>query len=128
MLHIMLFGLTRSVIQEGAPRNSSETAEHVFQQLMTALEPNVATTLNDAISGSGIKDTFAQPIIKHLVKLGQQLRKGSGDGSVLSPGDVLTNLTEELKKIHTSSGGAVMNPLLHMSGMDHNSESVHHWI
>ena len=58
----MLFGLTHSVIQEGAPRNSSETAEHVFQQLMTALEPNVATTLNDAISGSGIKDTFAQPI------------------------------------------------------------------
>ena len=124
----MLFGLMRSVIQEGAPRNSSETAEHVFQQLMTALEPNVATTLNDAISGSGIKDTFAQPIIEHLVKLGQQLRKGSGDGSALSPGDVLTNLTEELKKIHTLSGGAVMNPLLHMSGMDHNSESVHHWI
>ena len=111
-----------SLIQEGAPRNSNKTAEHVFQQLMTALEPNVATTLNDAISGSGIKDAFAQPTIKRLVKLGQQLQKGSADGSnMLSPGDVLTNLTEELKKIHTLSGGVIMNPLLHMPGMDHNS-------
>jgi len=39
----------------------------------------------------------------------------SQDGSnMLSPGDVLTNLTEELKKIHTLSGGVVMNPLLHI--------------
>ena len=116
-----MFGPTYSLIQEGVPRNSGETAEHVFQQLMTALKPNVATTLSDAVSGSGIKDTFAQPIIERLVKLGQQLRKGSADGSMLSPGDVLTNLTEELKKIHASSGGAVMNPLLHMPGMNHDS-------
>ena len=120
----MLFRLTYSLIQEGAPRNSRETAEHVFQQLMTALEPNVMTTLNDAVSGSGIKDLFSQPIIERLIKLGQQLRKGSGDGSMLSPGDVLANLTEELKKIHASSGGAVMNPLLHMPGMDHNSRCI----
>ena len=90
---------------------------------MTALEPNVATTLSDTISGSGIKDLFAQPIIERLIKLGQQLRKGSGDGSTLSPSDVLTNLTEELKAIHASSG-AVMNPLLHMPGMDHNSRCI----
>jgi len=88
---------------------------------MVALEPNVATTLSDTISGSSIKDVFAQPIIERLIKLGQQLRKGSADGSMLSPGNVLTNLMEELKKIHASSGGAVMNPLLHMPGMVHNS-------
>ena len=119
-----MFGAPYNLIQEGAPWNSGETAEHVFQQLMTALEPNVATTLSDAISGSGIKDMIAQPIIERLVKLGQQLRKGSSDGSTLSPGDVLTNLTEELKTIHASSGGAVMNPLLHMPGMDHNSRCI----
>ncbi|KAL4066411.1 hypothetical protein V8B97DRAFT_2025393 [Scleroderma yunnanense] len=81
------------ILVEGAPHNSSETTKHVLQQLMTALKPNVTTTLNNTISGSGIKDI-----------------------------DVLTNLTEELKRIHAlihaSSNGAVMNPLLHMPGID----------
>ncbi|KAI5989186.1 hypothetical protein F5J12DRAFT_907657 [Pisolithus orientalis] len=102
------------ILQEGVLWNSNVTAEHVFQQLMMALEPNIASALNDAVTGSGIKDMIAQPIIKHLVKLGQQLWKGSVDRLPLSPSDALTNLTEELKKIHTSSGGAVMNPLLNM--------------
>jgi hypothetical protein len=89
--------------------------EHVFQQLLMSLEPNVATKLTEAVRDSGVKDLVAQPIIDAIVKLGQELRKSTPDRAAHTPDEVQLILTEELKKAH-SKGGAV-NPLLGMDGM-----------
>jgi hypothetical protein len=80
---------------------------------LTALEPNIATTLTEAIRLSGIKDTLAQPIIDSLVKMGQDLRKANPDGSAHSPDEVQSILTEELKK-HQQKGEGITNPLFDM--------------
>lgn len=111
-----------SLIQDkaGEIRDPSDTAEETFQQILTALEPNIASTLTDAVRQSGIKDALAQPIIDILVKMGQDLRKANPDSSTYSPDEVQTILTEELKK-HQQQGEGITNPLFDMDG-----ESSHH--
>jgi hypothetical protein len=103
--------------KEGARRSNKATCEHIFQQLVTSLEPNVVTKLVEAVRDSGIKDPVAQPIIDRLVKLGQALRKASPDRIAHTPDEVQAILTEELKKAY--SNGPVMNPLLDMDGKWH---------
>lgn len=90
---------------------------------MTALQPAVTTTLTDAVRNSGVKDTLAQPIIENLVKLGQSLRKATPDRAAHTPDEVLSILTEELKKSH--SQGRVMNPLIDMDGELRNLFHLH---
>ncbi|KAJ6632423.1 hypothetical protein B0H10DRAFT_1938045 [Mycena sp. CBHHK59/15] len=90
-------------LKAGSMRDPADTAGETFQQILTALEPNVATTLTDTVQLSGIKDTLAQPIIDAPVKMGQDLRKANPDGSSYSPDEVQTILTEELKK-HQQKG------------------------
>lgn len=106
--------LTR-LSQPGVVRASADTAEETFQQILTALEPNVATTLTEVVRASGVKDTLAQPIIDLLVKMGQDLRKANPDGTSRSPDEVQTILTEELKK-HQQKGEGITNPLFDMDG------------
>ncbi|KAJ7256585.1 hypothetical protein C8J57DRAFT_1649924 [Mycena rebaudengoi] len=77
------------ILKAGKTRDPADTAEETFQQILTALEPNIATTLTEAIRLSGIKDTLAQPIIDSLVKMGQDLRKANPDGSAHSPDELL---------------------------------------
>jgi hypothetical protein len=103
--------------QEGAQRSSTATSEHVLQQFVTSLAPNVVTKLVEAVRDSGVKDPIAQPIIDRLVKLGQSLRKASPDRVAHMPDEVQAILTEELKKAY--SKGLVMNPLLDMDGKSH---------
>lgn len=100
--------------QGGEPRRCEETREHVFQQFLKSLEPNVVTALDDAAKESGLKDQLSQPIIDSLVRLGQQLRKASPDRAAYTPDEVQSILTEELRQAHAK--GAVMNPLLDMNG------------
>ncbi|KAJ6458275.1 hypothetical protein C8R45DRAFT_1221656 [Mycena sanguinolenta] len=102
----------------GEMRDSAQTAEETFQQILTALEPNIATTLTEAVRSSGIKDALAQPIIDSLVKMGQDLRKVNPEGSAYSPDEVQTILTEELKK-HQLQGEGITNPLFDMDGKNH---------
>lgn len=83
---------------------------------MTALQPNVVTSLAEAVHKSGVKDAMAQPIIDNLVKLGQDLRKGSPEQTARSPDEVLTILVDELAKAHQQGG--VLNPLINMDGTD----------
>lgn len=101
-------------------RTSSETSEHIVNQFATALQPNVVTTLSDAVRSSGIKDAMAQPIIESLVKLGQQLRKNSPDQVAYSPDEVCSILLQELKSKTGEGGAGGMNPLLHMDGQSTN--------
>jgi hypothetical protein len=103
-------------------RDSAHTAEETFQQILTALEPNIATTLTEAVRSSGVKDALAQPIIDSLVKMGMDLRKANPEGSSHSPDEVQAILTEELKK-HQLQGEGITNPLFDMDG---KIFSVHH--
>ncbi|ETW80535.1 hypothetical protein HETIRDRAFT_320848 [Heterobasidion irregulare TC 32-1] len=106
-----------SIFESSTMRTSSETREKVFEQLVTALEPNVATKLTEAVRDSGVKDGVAQPIIDHIVKLGQQLRKSSSPEQVAhSPEEVQAILTKELRKAH--GRGQTYNPLLDVEGVD----------
>ncbi|KAJ6568205.1 hypothetical protein B0H10DRAFT_1964985 [Mycena sp. CBHHK59/15] len=102
-------------LKAGSMRDPADTAEETFQQILTALEPNVTTTLTDTVRLSGIKDTLAQPIIDALVKMGQDLWKANPDGSSYSPDEVQTILTVELKK-HQQKGEGITNPLFDMEG------------
>ncbi|KAJ6621770.1 hypothetical protein B0H10DRAFT_1945050 [Mycena sp. CBHHK59/15] len=91
------------ILKPGIRRASADTAEETFQQILTAFEPNVATTLTEAVRASGVKDALAQPIIDLLIKMGQDLRKPNPDGTSHSPDEIQTILTEELKK-HQQKG------------------------
>ncbi|KAJ6583645.1 hypothetical protein B0H10DRAFT_2198263 [Mycena sp. CBHHK59/15] len=110
------------VLKPGIVRASADTAEETFQQILTALEPNVATTLTEAVRASGVKDVLAQPIIDLLVKTGQDLRKANPDGTSHSPDEVQTILTEELKK-HQQKGEGITNPLFDMDGVDMHKDT-----
>ncbi|KAJ7069017.1 hypothetical protein B0H15DRAFT_807270 [Mycena belliarum] len=109
-------------LKAGELRNPSETAEETFQQILTALEPNIATTLAEAVRLSGVKDALAQPIIDILVKMGQDLRKTNPEGSSYSPDEIQTILTEELKK-HQQKGEGITNPLFDMDGIDMHKDT-----
>ncbi|KAJ6501774.1 hypothetical protein DFH09DRAFT_1051553 [Mycena vulgaris] len=110
------------ILKAAPTRDPAETAEETFQQILTSLEPNVATTLTEAIRLSGIKDTLAQPIMDALVKMGQDLRKANPDGSSYSPDEVQTILTEELKK-HQQKGEGITNPLFDMDGVNMHKDT-----
>ncbi|KAJ7622706.1 hypothetical protein B0H17DRAFT_1151594 [Mycena rosella] len=103
------------VLKAGELRNPADTSEETFQQILTALEPNIATTLTEAVRLSGVKDALAQPIIDTLVKMGQDLRKANPEGSPHRPNEIQTILTAELKK-HQRNGEGITNPLFDMDG------------
>ncbi|KAF7965722.1 hypothetical protein HWV62_42165 [Athelia sp. TMB] len=104
-----------TLFKAGEERDCKETAEKTVEQLMTALQPFVATTLTEAARKSGVKDSLAQPIIDHLVKLGQELRKASPEQAARSPDEIMTILADELAKAHQQGG--VLNPLVNMDGV-----------
>ncbi|KAJ6624579.1 hypothetical protein B0H10DRAFT_2162183 [Mycena sp. CBHHK59/15] len=110
------------VLKAGELRNPADTAEETFQQILTALEPNIASTLTEAVRLSGVKDAQAQPIIDILVKMGQDLRKANPTGTVHSPDEIQTILTEELKK-HQRQGEGITNPLFDMDGIDMHKDT-----
>ncbi|KAJ6614498.1 hypothetical protein B0H10DRAFT_1803312 [Mycena sp. CBHHK59/15] len=110
------------ILKPGVTRKPEDTAEETFQQILTALEPNIATTLTEAVRSSGVKDALAQPIIDLLVKMGQDLRKANPNGSSYSPDEVQTILTEELKK-HQQVGAGITNPLFDMDGINMHKDT-----
>lgn len=103
-------------------RSSEGTTDCVFNSIMTSLQPNVATTLTEAVRQTGIKDTMAQPVIDHLVKLGADLRKASPTRAAHTPDEVMSILTEELLKAQ-GKGAGIINPLTSMDGKYHFESS-----
>lgn len=101
--------------QVGEPRNCKETAETTVEQLVTSTQPFVSTSLAETARKTGVKDTIAQPIIENLVKLGQELRKGTPEQAARSPDEIMTILADELTKAHHQGG--VLNPLIDMDGV-----------
>ncbi|KAJ6530486.1 hypothetical protein DFH09DRAFT_1093532 [Mycena vulgaris] len=102
------------VLKAGEMRNLAETAEETVKQIVMALEPNIATILTETVCLSGVKDVFLQPIIDILVKMGQDLQKANPEGSLYSPDEIQTILTEELKK-HQQRDEGITNPLFDMA-------------
>jgi hypothetical protein len=87
---------------------------------MLALQPNVGNSLTEAVQESGTKDTLAQLVIDHLVKLRQELQKALPTCAAYAPDEVLSILTEELKKEQVKGQG-ILNPLVSMDG------GLFHW-
>ncbi len=65
------------------------------------------------MTASGVKDSFAISIIHKLIAMGKVLRRSTVARKALSPDDVNSLLTDELKKYQ---GKPIMNPLLDMPG------------
>ncbi|KAJ6582540.1 hypothetical protein DFH09DRAFT_1245966 [Mycena vulgaris] len=110
------------VLKAGEMRNLAETAEETVKQIFMALEPNIATILTETVCLSGVKDVFLQPIIDILVKMGQDLQKANPEGSLYSPDEIQTILTEELKK-HQQRDEGITNPLFDMAGIDMHKDT-----
>ncbi|ETW85042.1 hypothetical protein HETIRDRAFT_25488, partial [Heterobasidion irregulare TC 32-1] len=70
--------------------------------------------VSGAVRDSGVKDGVAQPIIDHIVKLGQQLRKSSSPEQIAhSPEEVQAILTEELRvDIHKDTPTEILHTIL----------------
>ena len=98
-----------------APRTAAETREAVFEQIMLAFEPNIATRLIETSRDTGVEDPVAQSIIDQLVKLGQQLRQSATpEQASRSPAEIEAILREELRA--AVDNGKIYNPLLDMEG------------
>ena len=79
--------------------------------------------LKEAITTSGVKDSFAMPIINCLLTKGKLLRRATDTRKALSPEDVNGQLFADLMK---KKDVTVMNPLLSMPGIsDHFSLRGH---
>ncbi|KAF7974716.1 hypothetical protein HWV62_11375 [Athelia sp. TMB] len=104
------------MLKPGELRNSESTTNCVFNNLMTSLQPNVSTTLTNAVRETGVKDALAQPVIDHLVKLGVDLRKASPTRAAHTPDEVMAILTAELLKAQ-NKGAGIINPLTSMDGV-----------
>ena len=98
-------------------RTKDETKQNTLEQLLTALQLAVTTTLAEAVRSSGTKDALAQPIIDNLVKLGQQLQKNNPECTAYTPDKVQLILIDELKCAQ-GLGKGFTNPLIDMDGTD----------
>ena len=69
--------------------------------------------LKAAITASGVKDSFATPLLNQLVAKGKILRRSTPARKALSPEMVNKELYDDLMK---NTGGPLHNPLLDMDG------------
>ncbi|KAH9920588.1 uncharacterized protein B0H18DRAFT_936500 [Fomitopsis serialis] len=104
-----------SLTKIGRPRTVEETQQAVLQQLVDATHAAADKALKESISSSGVKDSFAMPVINRLVAIGKALRKSTPQRKALSPEAVNKHLYEELLKRKDLT---VINPLLRMEGFD----------
>ncbi|KAH9831856.1 uncharacterized protein C8Q71DRAFT_798855 [Rhodofomes roseus] len=105
----------KTLMEPGIARTVNETRDAILQHLIMATHAAADKRLKDAISTSGVKDSFAMPIINRLVAIGKALRRSTPTRKAVSPEEVNKHLTEELlKKKDTTT----MNPLLRMEGFD----------
>ena len=70
--------------------------------------------LKAAISASGVKDSFATPLLNLLIAKGKILRRATPTRKALNPELVNKQLYDELMK---NTGKPMCNPLLDMDGV-----------
>ncbi|KAI0689246.1 hypothetical protein C8T65DRAFT_731047 [Cerioporus squamosus] len=104
-----------SLMVVGAPRSPEETREAILQQLTMATRAAAEKPLKEMITTTGVKDSFAMPIINRLLTKGKLLRKTTSARKGLSPEDVNAQLYADLMR---KKDLTVMNPLLLMPGFN----------
>ena len=102
--------------QPGARRQIEETKEAILRHLEMATHASAEKPLKEAVTASGVKDSFATPIINRLVAAGKSLRRATPSHPALSRDQVHQVLLAELAKCRDNM--PVMNPLLDMPGFD----------
>ncbi|RDX41695.1 hypothetical protein OH76DRAFT_1364090, partial [Lentinus brumalis] len=104
-----------SMMAVGTARTPKATREAILNHLTMATRAAAEKPLKEAITTSGVKDSFAMPIINRLLTKGKLLRKATAARKGLSPEDVNAQLYADLMR---KKDVTVMNPLLSMSGFD----------
>lgn len=108
-------------IQPGVFRTVEETRRAVIEQLIASTKAASEKTVKEAVTTSGVKDSFATPVIAKLIKMGKALRRVAPGRKALTKEEVNKVLTEELKK--GGDDANFINPLLGIPGM-HLFQSV----
>ncbi|TFK45608.1 hypothetical protein OE88DRAFT_1715312 [Heliocybe sulcata] len=99
----------------GVLREAEKTREAIVRQLIMATHAAAEKPLKDAMTATGVKDSFATPLINRLIAMGKTLRRSTEDRAALTPEEVNALLTEELMK---HKNAPVVNPLLTLKGFD----------
>lgn len=89
-----------------------------MSQLVTATHAAGEKPLKTAITNSGVKDSFAMPVLNQLIAKGKILRHATPMRKALSPEAVNKELYDELMK---KTDVPLQNPLLDMEGSGHMS-------
>lgn len=100
--------------QPGIPRTVSETREAIMMQLVLATHAAAEKPVKNAITSSGVKDSFAMPVLNQLIAKGKILRRSTPTRKALTPEMVNKELYEELMK---KTDVPLRSPLLEMEGM-----------
>ncbi|OJT07070.1 hypothetical protein TRAPUB_2102 [Trametes pubescens] len=104
-----------SLMVPGRARTVSETREAIMAQLMLATHAAGEKPVKNAITASGVKDSFAMPVLNQLIAKGKILRRATTTRKALTPEMVNKELYEELMK---KMDVPLCNPLLEMGGLD----------
>ncbi|KAH9899976.1 hypothetical protein C8Q73DRAFT_754715 [Cubamyces lactineus] len=104
-----------SLMTPGRARSVSETREAITSQLVMATHAAAEKPLKAAISASGVKDSFATPLLNLLIAKGKILRRATPTRKALNPELVNKQLYDKLMK---NTGKPMCNPLLDMDGLN----------
>ncbi|TFK51166.1 hypothetical protein OE88DRAFT_1735116 [Heliocybe sulcata] len=104
-----------TLLYPGLHRKAEETRNAILSHMIMATRAGAEKGLKDAVTSTGVKDSFATPIISRLIQLGKVMQRGTDLRKALSPEDVNAILTDELKKYKDLP---TMNPLLLLDGFD----------
>ncbi|EPQ49937.1 hypothetical protein GLOTRDRAFT_97310, partial [Gloeophyllum trabeum ATCC 11539] len=102
-----------TLLRPGNARKVEETRNTILSHMIMATHAAAEKPIKEAVSSSGVKDSFATPIISRLIQTGKVLRKSNEQRKAVSPEEVNRILTEELKK---HKDRPMMNPLLQLDG------------
>ncbi|KAI0828596.1 hypothetical protein BC628DRAFT_1428616 [Trametes gibbosa] len=106
-----------SLMVPGNARTVAETREAVTSQLVIATHAAGEKPLKNAITSSGVKDSFAMPVLNQLIAKGKLLRRATTTRNALSPEMVNKELYMELMKM-VDSEIPLRSPLLDIEGLD----------
>ncbi|KAI0829952.1 hypothetical protein BC628DRAFT_1314715 [Trametes gibbosa] len=104
-----------SLMVPGRARTVAETREAVTSQLIIATHTAGEKPLKNAITSSGVKDSFAMPVLNQLIAKGKVLRRATTTRKALSPEMVNKELYQDLMQ---KTNIPLRSPLLDIEGLN----------
>ncbi|KAL1938673.1 hypothetical protein VTO73DRAFT_11488 [Trametes versicolor] len=104
-----------SLMTPGRARTVSETREAIMSQLAMATHASAEKSLKSAITASGVKDSFAMPVLNQLIAKGKILWRSTPARKALTPEMVNKELYDDLMKL---TDVPLRSPLLDIEGLD----------